>query len=355
MFATNGRFYTIEAAKLPGGRGHGEPVRQFADMEQEADIVTMFPFQGGRKFIVASHQGRGFIVAEEECLGTTRKGKQVLNVKAPDEARAVATVEGEQVAAIGDNRKMLIFPLEQLPEMARGSGVRLQRYKDGGLSDVKTFKGADGLTWTDGAGREFSLTLKELSDWRGNRADAGRLPPKGFPRSQQVQVAACAIAASATAIADGAAMAAQASMLIAASIGAGGLIVSQLLLPPGWIFKALARRRLERARRPCSIATEQPTLYWFIDRLCVVASFWVWVWLPAPFSCTRARCPDARSEHERRASVFRNLLSCVDMLPVMFRWSFIGAISAIANYSQLAIVRAEEGPAPSCWRRRDGG
>jgi topoisomerase-4 subunit A len=185
MLATNGRFYTIEASKLPGGRGHGEPVRQFADMEQEADIVTMFPFQGGRKFIVASHQGRGFIVAEEECLGTTRKGKQILNVKAPDEARAVATVEGEQVASIGDNRKLLIFPLEQLPEMARGSGVRLQRYKDGGLSDVKTFKGADGLTWTDAAGRAFSLTLKELSDWRGNRADAGRLPPKGFPRSNR--------------------------------------------------------------------------------------------------------------------------------------------------------------------------
>ncbi len=185
MLATNGRFYTIEASKLPGGRGHGEPVRQFADMEQEADIVTMFPFQGGRKFIVASHQGRGFIVAEEECLGTTRKGKQILNVKAPDEARAVATVEGEQVASIGDNRKLLIFPLEQLPAMARGSGVRLQRYKDGGLSDVKTFKGAEGLTWTDAAGRGFSLTLKELSDWRGNRADAGRLPPKGFPRSNR--------------------------------------------------------------------------------------------------------------------------------------------------------------------------
>jgi topoisomerase-4 subunit A len=185
MFATNGRFYTLEAAKLPGGRGHGEPVRLFIDLEQEADIVTMFPFQGERKFIVASHQGRGFVVPEDEVLGTTRKGKQVLNVKAPDEARAVTVVEGEQVAVIGENRKMLIFPLEQLPEMARGSGVRLQRYKDGGLSDVKTFKGAEGLTWTDGAGRAFSLTLKELSDWRGNRADAGRLAPKGFPRSNR--------------------------------------------------------------------------------------------------------------------------------------------------------------------------
>jgi topoisomerase IV subunit A len=107
MLATNGRFYTLEASKLPGGRGHGEPVRLFIDLEQEGDIVTMFPFQGGRKFIVASHQGRGFVVTEDECLGTTRKGKQVLNVKAPDEARAVATVEGEQVASIGDNRKML--------------------------------------------------------------------------------------------------------------------------------------------------------------------------------------------------------------------------------------------------------
>jgi topoisomerase-4 subunit A len=185
FFATNGRFYTIEASKLPGGRGHGEPVRLFIDLEQESDIVTVFPFQGGRKFLVASHHGRGFIVAEDECLGTTRKGKQVLNVKAPDEARAIAVLDGEQVASIGENRKMVIFPLEQLPEMARGSGVRLQRYKDGGLSDVKTFKGADGLGWTDGAGRAFSMTLKELADWRGNRADAGRLAPKGFPRSNK--------------------------------------------------------------------------------------------------------------------------------------------------------------------------
>jgi topoisomerase-4 subunit A len=185
MFATNGRFYTLEGAKLPGGRGHGEPVRLFIDLEQEGDIVTMFPFVGGRKFIVASHQGRGFVVGEDEVLGTTRKGKQVLNVKAPDEARAVSVVEGEQVAVIGENRKVVIFPIEQLPEMARGSGVRLQRYKDGGLSDVKTFKGSEGLGWADGAGRAFSLTLKELSDWRGNRADAGRLAPKGFPRSNK--------------------------------------------------------------------------------------------------------------------------------------------------------------------------
>jgi len=183
VFATNGRFYTLDAAKLPGGRGHGEPIRLFADLEQEADVVAVFRHQGGRKFLVASTEGRGFVVPEDECLANTRKGKQVLNVAMPDEARAIAVVEGELVAAIGDNRKLLVFPLEQVPEMTRGRGVRLQRYKDGGLSDVKAFKVEEGLSWTDAARRAFSLTLKELADWRGNRADAGRLAPKGFPRS----------------------------------------------------------------------------------------------------------------------------------------------------------------------------
>jgi topoisomerase-4 subunit A len=183
VFATNGRFYTLDAAKLPGGRGHGEPIRLFVDLEQEADVVAVFRHQGGRKFLIASTEGRGFVVPEDECLANTRKGKQVLNVAMPDEARAIAVAEGELVAAIGDNRKMLVFPLEQVPEMTRGRGVRLQRYKDGGLSDVKAFKVEEGLSWTDTAGRAFSLTLKELADWRGNRADAGRLAPKGFPRS----------------------------------------------------------------------------------------------------------------------------------------------------------------------------
>src|SRR5258708_30449103 len=135
IFATNGRFYTLEAAKLPGGRGHGEPMRLFIDLEQESDIVTMFPFQGGRKFLIASREAKGFIVPEDECLGTTRKGKTILNVKLPDETRAVCVLAGDQVACIGENRKMLIFPIEQLPEMTRGAGVRLQRFKDGGLSD----------------------------------------------------------------------------------------------------------------------------------------------------------------------------------------------------------------------------
>ncbi|MBN8955101.1 MAG: DNA topoisomerase IV subunit A, partial [Rhizobiales bacterium] len=185
VFATNGRFYTIDAAKLPGGRGHGEPVRIVIDMEQEADIITVFPLRGERKFLVASRAGRGFVVLEDECVANTRKGKQVLNVKLPDEACALTTVDGEQVAVIGDNRKMVIFPLEQVPEMTRGAGVRLQRYKDGGLSDVKTFKGAEGMTWIDSAERTHMMTLKELAPWRGNRADAGRVKPDRFPRNNK--------------------------------------------------------------------------------------------------------------------------------------------------------------------------
>jgi topoisomerase IV subunit A len=190
VFATNGRLYTIDAAKLPGGRGHGEPIRLFIDLEQDGDLVAVFRYQGGRKLLVASAQGRGFVVPEDECLGNTRKGKQVLNVKAPDQARALAPVEGELVAAIGENRKMVIFPLDQVPDMVRGRGVRLQRYKDGSLSDLKTFKAEDGLTWLDSAGRTFTSTLKELADWRGNRSDAGRLAPKGFPRTNKFGPAA---------------------------------------------------------------------------------------------------------------------------------------------------------------------
>ena len=183
VFATNGRFYTLDAGKLPGGRGHGEPIRLFIDLEQNDEVISLFPYRSGRRFIVAASDGRGFVVAEDDCLANTRKGKQVLNVKSPVRAAAINVVEGDQVAVIGENRKMVVFPLDQVPEMARGAGVRLQRYKDGGLSDVKTFKAAEGLTWLDSAGRTFTLAMKDLADWRGNRADAGRLAPKGFPKS----------------------------------------------------------------------------------------------------------------------------------------------------------------------------
>ena len=185
LFATNGKFYSLDVAKLPGGRGHGEPIRMFIDMEQDSAIVSLFVNTGGRKFLVASHEGQGFVVNEDDCVGNTRKGKQVLNVEMPNEARALTTVTGDTVAVIGDNRKMLLFPIDQVPEMARGRGVRLQKYKDGGLSDLATFDAKDGLTWKDSAGREFSATIKELAEWRGNRADAGRLPPKGFPKSNK--------------------------------------------------------------------------------------------------------------------------------------------------------------------------
>ncbi len=185
LFATNGRFYTLDASKMPGGRGHGEPIRLFIDLEQDADIVSLFTNKGSRKFLVASRDGQGFVVNEDDCVGNTRKGKQVLNVSPPNEARAVATVVGDTVAVIGENRKMVVFALDQVPEMARGRGVRLQKYKDGGLSDIACFVAAEGLAWRDSAGREFSATLKELADWRGNRADAGRLAPKGFPKSNK--------------------------------------------------------------------------------------------------------------------------------------------------------------------------
>jgi topoisomerase IV subunit A len=143
--------------------------------------VELFVHEEERKLLVASTSGHGFIVVEDEVLAQTRKGKQVLNVTAGAEGAVCAPVEGDSVAVIGENRKLLLFPLKELPEMPRGKGVRLQRYKDGGLADAKIFAKKEGLTYTDTAGRTFTLT--ELRDWWGTRAQAGRLPPKGFPKS----------------------------------------------------------------------------------------------------------------------------------------------------------------------------
>jgi len=184
LFATNGKFYSLDVAKLPGGRGHGEPIRMFIDMEQDAAIVSLFVNKGERKFLIASSEGQGFVVKEEDCVGNTRKGKQVLNVTMPNEACAIATVQGDTVAAIGTNHKMVLFPLDQVPEMARGRGVRLQKYSSAKLSDVAVFELKAGLTWKDSAGREQSMSAKDLADWRGNRADAGRLA-HGLPKSNK--------------------------------------------------------------------------------------------------------------------------------------------------------------------------
>ncbi len=140
FFATNGKFYTLDASKLPGGRGHGEPIRLFIDMEQDAGIVAAFRHQGGRKFLIASTEGQGFVVPEDECLANTRKGKQVLNVKAPDKAVAIALVEGDLVAVIGENRKMMVFPLNQVPEMTRGAACGCSATRMASCRDITTFE-----------------------------------------------------------------------------------------------------------------------------------------------------------------------------------------------------------------------
>jgi len=183
IFATNGRFYTIGVDKLPGGRGFGDPVRLLIDLPNDQDIVDAFVYRAGRKRVVASHDGRGFVVGEDDVLAQTKNGKQVLNVSGDVEAASCAVAEGDTVAVVGENRKLLIFPLDELPEMTRGRGVTLQRYKDGGLSDVTTFEKKKGLSWTMGGGR--TRTETDLRDWIGKRGQAGRLPPKGFPKNNK--------------------------------------------------------------------------------------------------------------------------------------------------------------------------
>jgi topoisomerase-4 subunit A len=183
LVTTGGKAYTLGGDKLPGGRGHGEPIRIIVDMENYQDILTAFVHDASRKMIIASTAGYGFVVAESEMVANTRKGKQVMNVGMPDETKLVVPVSGDHVAIVGENRKMVVFPLEQLPEMTRGKGVRLQRYKDGGISDIKCFAMDAGLSWEDSAGRAFNRTKEELLEWMGDRASAGRTVPKGFPRS----------------------------------------------------------------------------------------------------------------------------------------------------------------------------
>lgn len=179
VLATNGRFFTLDCSQLPGGRGHGEPIRLMCDLENDQDIVSMFVHQPGRKLLVASSTGRGFVVPEEEVLAQKRGGKQVLNVDPLEEAKVCTPVAGDHAAFIGDNRKMVIFKLEEIPEMNRGKGVSLQKFKDGGLNDAAVFTLADGLR--DYNGRTWEKG--ELKEYVGGRAQAGRLVPKGWPKN----------------------------------------------------------------------------------------------------------------------------------------------------------------------------
>ncbi|MEY8881451.1 DNA topoisomerase IV subunit A [Donghicola sp. XS_ASV15] len=180
VLGTNGRFYTVSAANLPGGRGMGEPLRLMVDLPNDVEIVDLFIHKPGRKLLLASSAGDGFIAPEDDLVAQTRSGKQVLNVKGDVRAKICKTVDGDHVAVVGENRKVLVFAIEELPEMSRGKGVRLQKYKDGGLSDATTFTLANGLSWKDPAGR--TRTENDLAEWIGKRATAGRMAPRGFPR-----------------------------------------------------------------------------------------------------------------------------------------------------------------------------
>jgi topoisomerase-4 subunit A len=189
LLSTGGKVYTLTGDRLPGGRGQGEPVRLMVDIEEGQDIVDLFVHTPGARRVIASDVGNGFIVPEDELVANTRKGKQVLNLSGTEEARVIVPLGGDRFAVIGTNRKLVIFDpfadASPVPEMSRGKGVRLQKYKDGHLSDLKSFDSKAGLTWVDSSGRNFTKTLAELQDWIGERAQAGRIAPQGFPRNNK--------------------------------------------------------------------------------------------------------------------------------------------------------------------------
>jgi topoisomerase IV subunit A len=180
LFGTNGRAYTLRAADLPRGRGDGQPVRLLADLSNTDEVVTLFVWRDDTRWLIASASGRGFLIESADLLAERKGGKQVLNIKPGEEAALCVPAEGDHVAIVGDNRKLLVFPVDQVPVLGRGAGVILQRYKDGGLRDAKVFLLAQGLTWRLG---EKTRTETALRDWVGERGQAGRLPPSGFPKS----------------------------------------------------------------------------------------------------------------------------------------------------------------------------
>ena len=180
---SNGRFYTLLASNLPGGRGMGEPIRLMVDIPDEAKIVNIMPYIPDQRLLLASSSGDGFIVRHDDVIAQTKNGKQILNVKGNSVAKVCRNVNGDHIAVVGENRKVLIFSITELPEMVRGKGVRLQKYKEGGLSDITTFDISNGLSWLDPAGR--TRTETNLEEWTGKRATAGRMAPRGFPRNKR--------------------------------------------------------------------------------------------------------------------------------------------------------------------------
>ncbi|QQP87752.1 DNA topoisomerase IV subunit A [Skermanella sp. TT6] len=182
VLGTNGRFYTLGVDKLPRGRGFGEPLRLMIDLANDADLVTLFKHRPGRRLLVAASNGRGFQVEEDEVIAQTRGGKQVMTLGDGVEARFCIPAEGDSVAAIGNNRKLLVFPLEEVPVMARGRGVMIQKYTDGSLADLTTFKFSEGLSWKSG---ERTRLEADMTPWKGNRGTSGRLPPNGFPKNNR--------------------------------------------------------------------------------------------------------------------------------------------------------------------------
>ena len=182
IFGTNGRFYTLSCDKLPGGRSHGEPLRLMLDLGNDQEIVALMVHRPGRNLLVAARDGRGFVVPENSVLAQTRSGKQILSVSGDNEAQVCVPANGDSVAVVGDNRKLLIFSLSEIPEMSRGRGVRLQRYKEGGLSDAMTLASDEGLTWRSG---DRQRTETSIGVWQGKRGQAGRLVPKGFSKSNR--------------------------------------------------------------------------------------------------------------------------------------------------------------------------
>jgi topoisomerase-4 subunit A len=182
MFSNNGRFYTINVGKLPTGRGFGEPIRLMVDLGNEHDVISLFVHDPGRRLLIASSDGRGFLVNEESVVAQTKGGKQVLNLIPGIEAEICIPAIGDKVALIGTNRRMLIFSLDEMPNLSRGRGVILQRYRNGQLNDIQVFNSSEGLTWRKGKGRRNE---SNLNNWDGKRGQSGRLAPKGFPRSNK--------------------------------------------------------------------------------------------------------------------------------------------------------------------------